>query len=199
MARSYERKDHLYKLAKQEGYRSRAAYKLIELDQKYQIVNVGERILDLGSWPGGWLQVAAELTGREGLVVGVDLVEIDPLPFEQIKFVSGDVCDDDVIKRLLEISGEKYDVVLSDMSPKLTGIKEADAAGVVGLAELAVFVAERTLRADGSFVVKLFKTGETERFFRSLRPLFAKLFRTELKSSRGSSNEFYCIGLGFKR
>lgn len=198
MSKSYCRKDHFYKRAKDEGYRSRAAYKLFELNDKYHLFSKGDSVLDLGSWPGGWLQVAAEVVGEGGVVVGIDLVQINPLPFEQVKFVSGDACEDDVIKRALEFADGQFDVVISDMSPKLTGIREVDEMAVVGCAELAFSVVERSLRKGGAFAIKLFKGNDVEAFFRSLRPSFNRTVRTELKSSRDTSNEFYCIGLGFK-
>lgn len=198
MAKNYRRKDHLYRKAKEEGYRSRAAYKLLELNEKYRLFSRGDIVLDLGSWPGGWLQAAAEIVGQEGLVVGIDLVEIDPLPFSQVKFVSGDACEDSVIKKALEFGSGQFDVIMSDMSPKLTGIREADDMAVVGCAELALSVVERALKQGGAFAIKLFKGNDVEVFYRSLRLMFDKVIRTELKSSRDTSNEFYCVGLGFK-
>ena len=200
MARDYKRKDHLYRKAKDEGYRSRAAYKLFELDRRYGIFFEGAKVLDLGSWPGGWLQVAAELVADLGLVVGIDLVQIDPLREQQVELICGDVADDDTMKRAIAFAAaDGFDIVLSDMSPKLTGIREADSAAVVGCAELAFWAAGRALRQGGTFVIKLFKGNDVEQFYRTLRPCFEKLTRTELKASRGTSNEFYCVGSGFKR
>ena len=198
MSAPYNRKDHLYHKAKNEGMRSRAAYKLQELNDKYGLIEAGDYVLDLGCWPGGWLQTASQLVRGSGLVVGIDLVEIEPLAEPNVRFVCGDVCEDANVRRLLELAEGRFDVVLSDMSAKLTGIREADDAAAGSIADLALSAARQTLEVEGNFVVKLFKGNEAERFVKTARPLFNKLIRTELKSSRSTSNEFYAIGLGFK-
>lgn len=192
----YNRKDHLYQKAKDEGYRSRAAYKLIEIQQDYKLIAPGDAVLDVGAWPGGWTQVALEFVGAKGSVTGIDLQAVDPLDDPRCKLITGDARDLDT---LLENPGPVFDVVISDMSPKLSGIKEADQAGIVACAELALWVATEFLKNGGNFAVKVFKGGQVETFVKSARPMFNKLVRTELKSTRNTSNEFYVIGLGFKR
>jgi 23S rRNA (uridine2552-2'-O)-methyltransferase len=192
----YDRKDHLYQKAKEEGYRSRAAYKLIEIQESYGLIRSGDSVLDVGAWPGGWLQVALEFVGQKGSVTGIDLVAIDPIDDPRCHLITGDARDLDT---LIENQGAHFDVVISDMSPKLSGIKEADQAGIVGCAELALWVATQFLKNGGNFAVKLFKGGQVETFVKTARPMFNKLVRTELKSTRNTSNEFYVIGLGFKR
>jgi 23S rRNA (uridine2552-2'-O)-methyltransferase len=192
----YNRKDHLYQKAKDEGYRSRAAYKLIEIQQDYKLIAPGDAVLDVGAWPGGWTQVALEFVGAKGSVTGIDLQAVDPLDDPRCKLITGDARDLDT---LLENPGPVFDVVISDMSPKLSGIKEADQAGIVACAELALWVAAEFLKNGGNFAVKVFKGGQVETFVKSARPMFNKLVRTELKSTRNTSNEFYVIGLGFKR
>jgi 23S rRNA (uridine2552-2'-O)-methyltransferase len=193
---TYNRKDHLYKLAKEEGYRSRAAYKLIEIQQTYKLIRPGDNVLDVGAWPGGWMQVALEFVGPNGAVTGVDLQSIEPLDDSRVTFYTGDARD---LTTFLGSEEPRFDVVISDMSPKLTGIKEADQAGTVACAELALYTASVHLKGGGNFVVKVFKGGDVEGFVKSARPMFNKTIRTELKSSRNTSNEFYVIGLGFKR
>lgn len=195
----YDRKDHFYNKAQAEGYRSRAAYKLIELDKKYKLIKRGYAVSDLGAWPGGWLEVAAKRVGPGGVVVGVDLKEIDDISDSRIVTVEGDVRDDETIGALKSKAGRLYDVVLSDMSPKLTGIKSVDRVGAVGCAELALWAAQQILRDGGNLVIKLFKSNEAEEFVRSSRPLFQKAERCELKSTRKTSTEFYGVFLGFKR
>jgi 23S rRNA (uridine2552-2'-O)-methyltransferase len=196
MSSEYNRKDHLYQKAKDEGYRSRAAYKLLEIQQSYKIIPQGAHVLDVGAWPGGWTQVALELVGPKGAVTAIDLQALDPIDDPRCSLIAGDARD---LEEILGHPEPCFDVVISDMSPKLTGIKEADQAGTVGCAELALYVAQQLLKKGGSFAVKVFKGGEVEGFVKSARPMFNKLIRSELKSTRATSNEFYIIGLGFKR
>lgn len=195
----YNRKDHLYKKAKEEGFRSRAAYKISEIDQKYKILKRGSKVLDLGCWPGGWIQIAAQRVGPDGLVVGIDLVELEPFPdLAQVQLVVGDARDEANQEQMRALAGGQFDVVLSDMSPKLTGIKEADQAGTVACAELAAYIAQRMLAKGGALVMKVFKGNETEQFIRSIRSQYEKIVRTELDSSRNTSNEFYVVAFGYK-
>ena len=192
----YNRKDHLYQKAKEEGYRSRAAYKLIEVQDAYKIIKSGNSVLDVGAWPGGWTQVALNYVGDSGSVTAIDLQALDPIDDPRCKLIAGDARD---LEQILGTSEPSFDVVVSDMSAKLTGIKEADQAAAVGCAELALYVAQQNLKQGGNFLVKVFKGGDVEGFVKSTRPMFNKLLRSELKSSRNTSNEFYVIGLGFKR
>lgn len=198
MCADYNRKDRLYERAKEEGYRSRAAYKLIELDKKHKILRPGVKVFDLGAWPGGWTQVASAAVGPKGVVVAIDLVPIDQLPAENVLLICGDARDDSHIQAALTHAGARFDVVVSDMSPKLTGIREADQAGTVGCAELALYVAGQVLKEGGDLVIKVFKGNDTEVFVRQLRSAFSKVVRAELDSTRKTSNEFYLLGRGFK-
>jgi 23S rRNA (uridine2552-2'-O)-methyltransferase len=196
---SYDRKDHFYSKAKAEGRRSRAYYKLKELNGKYHFLRPGNRTLDLGAWPGGWLEYTASIVGGRGLVVGIDLVEIDPFEKSNIKLVTGDIRDEESLAKLKQISSDGYDVVMSDMSPKLTGVKAVDRMGAIGLAELALWMCEQMLRQGGHFAVKVFKGNETEEFVKTMRSMFNKVIRDEPVSSRKTSTEFYLVGIGFKR
>lgn len=196
MSSKYNRKDHLYQKAKESGYRSRAAYKLKEIQKSYSIIPKGGRVLDVGAWPGGWTQVSLEYVGQRGTVVGIDLQAVDPIDDPRCTLLEGDARD---LASLLKADEPLFDCVISDMSPKLTGIKEADQAGTVACAELALYVAQQFLCEGGNFAAKVFKGGQVETFVKSARPMFNKLIRTELKSTRKTSNEFYVIGLGFKR
>jgi 23S rRNA (uridine2552-2'-O)-methyltransferase len=195
---NYNRKDSLYRQAKSEGYRSRAAYKLKELDSRFGLLKRGSKVLDLGAWPGGWLQVAAERVGNSGLVVGVDLVEIEEIKHDNVRLIQGDVREEHTLERLSEAAGGRYDLVISDMAPKLTGIRAVDEIASVGLAELALFAAQRLLRPGGIFAAKVFKGNEIERFVKSTRPMFNKFSRVKLKSTRKTSNECYVIGFGLR-
>src|SRR5262245_21603313 len=131
----YERKDALYQRAKREGYRSRAAYKLLELQKRARLLRRGQAVVDLGAWPGGWLQVAAELVGPTGKVVGIDLAAIDALPSPQVTVVQCDVTAPECIAQVQVALGRSADVVLSDLAPKLTGIAPRDAARSAELAD----------------------------------------------------------------
>jgi 23S rRNA (uridine2552-2'-O)-methyltransferase len=195
MSSEYKRKDHLYQKAKEEGYRSRAAYKLKEIQAAYKIIKNGDLVLDVGAWPGGWTQVALEYVGAQGRVVGIDLVALEPINDPRAMLLQGDARD---LDSALPDPALRFNAVISDMSPKLTGIPEADQAGTVACAELALSVASNFLKKGGNFVVKVFKGREVEGFVKAAKPMFNRVIRSELDSTRNSSNEFYVIGLGFK-
>lgn len=194
----YIRKDALYNRAKEEGYASRAAYKLIELNKNYRILKPGFKVLDLGCWPGGWLKIASEAVGPAGLVIGVDLQAVEETFPQNVKVITADVREKETLNTALALASSRFDLILSDMSPKLSGIPEADRAQAVALAELAIFVASQALVPQGQIVIKVFKSPDTDAFVKSNRPLFNKLLRVELDSTRKTSNEFYLIGQGFK-
>jgi 23S rRNA (uridine2552-2'-O)-methyltransferase len=196
---NYDRKDRFYELAKQQGRRSRAFFKLKELNQHYAFISPGGKILDLGAWPGSWLEYAATVVGRSGAVVGIDLQEIEPLENrKQVHLLTGDVREEQNINAALEFAGDRFDAVISDMSPSLTGIREVDSWAARSLAELAFSVAEVALRPGGTLVIKVFKSSEIDQFYRSIQQRFGKLIRKELKSTRKTSNEFYIVGREFK-
>lgn len=196
MSGGYDRKDHFYKKAKSQGLRSRANFKLQELNEKYKLLREGHKVLDLGAWPGGWLQYSLTCIGSKGKAVGIDLVEIEDLGDKRLITITGDVTEDENIKQAIDFAGSKFDVVVSDMSPKLSGVKESDQARAAGLVELACNVAERTLVKGGNFVCKTFKGQDTDQIFKTIKPKFTKLLRSELDSSRKTSNEYYIVGLG---
>ena len=196
---SYDRKDHYYNLAKEHGFRSRAAYKIKELDKKHKLIERGFKVVDLGAWPGGWMQVAAGVVGPKGLVVGIDLAEIEEFREDNVVSFVGDVSDEEVLSKATELSKGYFDLVLSDMSPKLSGIKEADRARAVGCAELALWACGTLLKTGGTLVIKVFKNNETDEFVKVMRKSFSKVVRSELDSTRKTSDEYYCVGFGFKR
>lgn len=198
MSAAYNRKDHYYNRAKEESFRSRASFKLLELDKKYGLLKPGMCVLDLGAWPGGWLQVAAQKVGRGGAAVGIDLVALDPFEEENIHIIVGDARESENLEKAVSLAGRKFDVVISDMSPKLSGIKEVDRMAAIACSELALFAASQVLREGGNFVTKVFKSNETEEFVRSSRSQFGKFVRCELDSTRKTSNEFYLVGLGYR-
>lgn len=195
---TYNRKDHFYNQAKEQGFKSRASFKLMELNDRFNLLRSGMKVLDLGAWPGGWLQVAVQRLGKSGKIVGIDLVPIEEFQQPNVLCITGDVRDEENLLAAKEFAGAAFDLVMSDMSPKLSGIREVDQAASVGCAELAFWVCEQQLRPGGNFIVKVFKGNETEEFRRSILKRFDKLQRCELKSTRKTSNEFYLVGLGFR-
>ena len=194
----YKRKDTFYTRAKQEGYRSRAAYKLLELNQQFRLLYQGDRVVDLGSWPGGWLQVASRLVGEEGKVVGIDLVALEPLLWENVAVLQGDASDPKVQERILTLLGRRADVVLSDLAPKLSGIKEADEARAMELCRVALACAKALLRPGGQFLVKMFMGTEAKEFVAEARGVFQSVKTTRPEATRKGSTEVYVVASGFK-
>ena len=189
----YEPKDSGYRRAKKEGYRSRAALKLVEIDDKFGVLRRGRRVVDLGCWPGGWLQVAAERVGPEGRVVGIDLEETDPVEYPNVSILTGDAAAEH--ERIGESLGSKADVVLSDMAPKLSGIKAADAARHEALVELAVYVAQavgKTDDPDFCLVAKLFSPTESAST-QLLKANFTRVAKYRPPGSRKGSSELYAV------
>ena len=197
LSKEYQRKDYLHQRAKDEGYRSRASYKLIELDKRFNLLRSGLKVLDLGAWPGGWLQVVARKLGNSGVIVGIDLQKIEDFGGDNVHLICGDARDEENLQAMLSLAGGRFDLVISDMSPKLTGIREVDSAATVGCAELALYLAQQSLRQGGNLVIKLFKSNDSEQFVKSMRPMFNKVKRVELDATRSSSNEFYVLGFEF--
>jgi 23S rRNA (uridine2552-2'-O)-methyltransferase len=193
----YKRKDAFYKKAKQAGYRSRAAYKLLELSHGFGLLRPGQRVIDLGAWPGGWLQVAAELVGPRGRVIGIDLVPIDPLSAGNVTVVQGDATDPDQQRRLLSLLDGPADILLSDMAPKLSGVRERDEAQAQELSRAAVVCTTRLLRPGGTLLLKAFiDSGHADRLA-ALRASFATVKTTKPQATRKGSAETYIIASGF--
>lgn len=195
---TYKPKDGFYRKAKKEGYRSRAAYKLIELGRRFRLIRPGDRVVDLGAAPGGWLQVAAELAGPRGKVVGVDLQPIEPFAADNIVLLQGDIASEEIQKKIAALLDGPADCVLSDLSPKLSGVRDADISRSMELVRLALNVARKLLRPGGTFLVKCFMGEELEEYFRELRRYFASVERTRPEATRKGSSEIYLCGKGFK-
>lgn len=208
MSKAYNRKDRLYQKAKLDGYRSRAAYKLFELQDKSQVIKNKSRVLDLGCYPGGWLQVASEISGPEGLIIGVDLKELEPFPKHNpnnkhaiIYSLQEDLFEETkIVEELKLLNNELFDVIISDMSPPLTGIKDKDQAGTIAVFKLALRYCELLLKPQkGNFLCKVFPSQELEEIFKKEKKNWSSLQKTVLKSSRNSSNELYVIGKGYTK
>ncbi len=180
--------------ARAKGYRSRAAFKLSEIDDKLKLIKKGTKIIDLGCAPGGWIQIALERGA--GPVVGVDLLEVDPLSPAII--IQMDFTDPACGPRLMELLGGQPDIVLSDMAPNTVGHRETDHIRIVGLIELAVDFAVSVLKPGGAFVAKAFQGGETAEVIGRLKKHFEKVQHIKPKASRADSSEVFLAATGFK-
>lgn len=189
--------DPYVKKAQQDGYRSRAVYKLEELDQKYNLVKQGSTIVDLGAAPGGWSQYAGRKIGRHGKVFALDILPMDSL--EDVTFIEGDFREESVLNQLLEAIGEqKADLVLSDMAPNMSGVDAVDIPKAMYLTELALELAQTVLKKGGSFVVKVFQGEGSDDYIKACRSHFDKVMIRKPESSRPRSREVYVLGQGFK-
>ena len=182
--------------AKRHGYRSRAAFKLIELDQRFRLLGRGKRVLDLGAAPGGWTQVAVERVGPTGRVVGVDILPMDPVAGAVT--LQLDVTGEEAPARLREALGGPADLVLSDMAPATTGHARTDQLRIVALAELAYATAAELLAPGGAFVTKLFQGGAHAGLMAALKRDFAQVRHAKPPASRKESAEIYLIATGFR-
>jgi 23S rRNA (uridine2552-2'-O)-methyltransferase len=180
--------------ARAKGYRSRAAFKLIEIDEKAHLLRRGMRVIDLGCAPGGWLQVLCQRGA--GAVVGVDLLPVDPVPSTVI--VQADFTDAGCGERLAALLGGSPDLILSDMAPNTTGHRETDHLRITGLIEAAADFAEKTLRPGGAFVAKAFQGGETAEVIATLKRAFADVRTIKPKASRQESSEVFLVATGFR-
>lgn len=185
--------DEYVKRSRQDGYRSRAVYKLIEIQQKHHIIQPGMKVLDLGAAPGGWSQYCAQIIGDNGRVVASDILPIDPLP--HVEFVQGDFREDEVLATLLNTLGsDKCDLVISDMAPNISGVDSIDQPKSIYLCELALDMAGRILNANGTFVAKLFQGQGSDEFVKATRETFRKVKIIKPKASRPRSREVYVLG-----
>lgn len=188
---SFNPKDTYFHKAKKQGYRSRSAFKLHIIQEKYEILKEGDRVLDLGAAPGGWMQVALEYVGSSGKVVGIDLQKIESLSDKRAVEVVGDITEEKTRKILMEHA--PFNVILSDMAPKTTGMKLADQARSLELAEMAFKIADTTLEKSGNMVVKVFESPEIQLFKKELQKKFIKVEISKPKASRKESFETYFV------
>lgn len=195
----YDPKDFFYHRAKKEGYRSRAAYKLLELNRRFGIIRPGDRVVDLGAAPGGWLQIASQLVGQKGKVVGIDIQPIEPFKEQNIFLLQGDITSEESERKVKELLQASADCVLSDLSPRLSGIHHADVSRSVDLCRSALMVACHLLRAGGNFLVKTFVGEELNSFSLELKVHFQSVQRTRPEATRKGSSEIYLFAKGFQK
>jgi 23S rRNA (uridine2552-2'-O)-methyltransferase len=189
--------DPYVKQAQKEGYRSRSSYKLLELNERDRLIRPGMRVLDLGSAPGGWSQVAAALVGSKGRVLATDILPMDPL--KNVDFIQGDFREDSVLEAILgHLDGAQIDLIISDIAPNISGISSADQAASIYLLELALDMARRVLKPGGNFVAKLFQGAGSDDYLKELRGAFEKVAIRKPDASRPRSREVYVVARGFK-
>lgn len=195
---AYNPKDYYFKKAKNENYAARSIYKLEEIDNRFKILKSGFKILDLGAAPGSWSQYSSRVIGPKGRILGIDLQPV-MLTLPNAIFIVDDILKAD-LEKILHAHDFKppFDIVLSDMAPKTTGIRITDQARSMELCEMALSVAERYLRNNGSFVCKLFHSGEFETFRNHLKERFQRVELLKPKSTRSESKEIFFIGLQFQ-
>ena len=195
---TYRRKDSYHRRARAAGFRARSAYKLAELDARFRLLRPGDFVVDLGAWPGGWLQVALEGVGTQGLVVGVDLVAVDPLPAANLRLVSGDVRQPATWRAVLDLLGRPADVVLSDLAPKLSGVRDRDDARSGELVTAVLEMLPALLRPGGHLLVKLFTGAVFDAAAVELRRRFEEFRATRPGATRSASDEIYGMGRGYR-
>lgn len=189
--------DPYVKAAQEQGWRGRAAFKLVELDEKFGLLKPGGRVVDLGAAPGGWTQVALKRVGERGQVVAFDILPMDPVPGAAI--LQGDFQDEDAPARVEAALAGPADLVLSDMAPNTTGHATTDHLRIMALAELALEFALRVLSPGGAFVAKVFQGGSEKLFLATLKEHFAAVRHAKPPASRKDSSELYVVATGFKR
>jgi len=196
---SYERKDHFHRRAQREGFRSRAAYKLEEIQTKHRLLRRGQRVIDLGCWPGGWLQVAARVVGPTGRVVGVDVAVVEPpIKNENVIALCGDLSDPDLATPLVEALGGRADVLLSDAAPKLTGVRVTDRVREEAVLEAIEGLLPALLRAGGDLLLKVLEGPEAQGVERRIRAGFERARAVRPAATRRGSTERYLLARGYR-
>jgi len=189
--------DEFVKRARKEGYRSRAVYKLKEIDERDRLLRPGMTVVDLGAAPGAWTQYVKERVGKAGRVVALDILPMDSLP--GVEVLQGDFTEESTLRRLLDaLAGQPVDLVISDIAPNISGIDSADQARAMYLTELALDFASQVLKPGGAFLVKVFQGGGFNEFFKALQQQFTRVASRKPKASRPRSPEIYLVASGFR-
>lgn len=189
--------DPYVKQAQKDGYRSRASYKLLEVQEKYKLIRPGMSVVDLGAAPGGWSQVTSRLIGGQGRLIASDILEMDSIP--DVTFIQGDFTQDEVLAQILEAVGNsQVDLVISDMAPNMSGTPAVDMPKAMFLCELALDLAERILKPGGNFLIKIFQGEGFDTYLKNARRKFDKVQMIKPDSSRDSSREQYMLAWGYR-
>ena len=193
-----KKKEHFYKEAKRTGYRARSAFKLQQIQLRFHLVPTSGFVVDLGAAPGGWSQVAKEIVGEQGIVIGVDLSSIQSL--ENVQFIQGDITQAETVDRIKSLmNSRRADVVLSDMSPDISGCYSVDQARSAWLCECALHVVDKILKPGGHFICKIFEGEDTKKFIEKVKHRFIVVRTFSPEASRKSSSEVYIIAKSFKK
>ncbi|MGB9728520.1 MAG: RlmE family RNA methyltransferase [Thermoprotei archaeon] len=192
-----ERKDGYYWMAKREGFRSRAAYKLLQINRRFHVMKPGDKVIDLGAAPGGWTQVARLIVGESGFILSIDINDFEPLPYENVKILNLDITDENASEQILKRLKDKADVVLCDAAPKVSGIWDLDHQRQLRLVEAALRIAYNVLKSNGNFVTKIFEGAESKQIVNKAKELFKQVYLHRPPATRSSSSEIYLICKGF--
>ena len=192
------KRDPYFKEAKKKGFRSRSAFKLLQITNSYELLKRGHKIVDLGAAPGGWIRVARNIVGNNGQILGIDIFPIKPFEFENVKTLELDVNDQSIIDKILEEEG-KVDALISDLSISMSGVRSLDIAKQIHLAERSFEIACRVLVKHGNFLVKTFESPETQQFFKKAKKNFKRVKFIKPQACKSESSEVYLIGLDFQK
>jgi 23S rRNA (uridine2552-2'-O)-methyltransferase len=192
------KREYYYKKAKEENYRSRATYKLVQANAKYGFIQRDYVVVDLGAAPGGWIQAARKMTGKKGFVLGVDLKPIEPFTQEYIRTIIADLTEPGIVQEIRSFLPREADTVISDAAPNITGVWEVDHAKQIDLATNALEIAQCILRPQGNFFVKLFEGEMFNDFILKVKGLFETVKIVKPQASRAKSSEMYLLALGLK-
>jgi 23S rRNA (uridine2552-2'-O)-methyltransferase len=193
------KRDYYYRKAKEEKYRSRAAYKLFQAIETYHFIKNGDVVVDLGAAPGGWVQAARKTVGSRGFVLGVDLKPVEPFPRSNVRTIIGDINEQETLEQILSMLPKKADVVISDASPNISGIWEVDHARQIDLAHQSLKIALETLRPLGNFFVKVFEGDLLVDFINKVKRHFEVVRIIKPKASRAKSSEIFVLGMHLKK
>lgn len=189
--------DQYVQRSKEDGYRSRASYKLLEMNEKDRLFRPGMTVVDLGAAPGGWSQIAIEKVGDNGVVIASDILEMEPIA--DVTFIQGDFTEDAVYDQIMAAIGERpVDLVISDMAPNMSGMAAIDQPKAMYLVELALDLATRTLKKDGVFLAKVFQGEGFDQYLQQIRDSFKSVITRKPEASRARSREVYLLAKGFK-
>lgn len=190
-----KKKEHYYKKAKKEKYRSRASFKLLQLNKRFKVIKSDDYVVDLGAAPGGWSQVALDIVGDGGMVLAVDLQWIKPFENENFEQITGDFTEAETIEKIRKMLKIEADNILSDASPKLTGIRDIDHLKSIDLAENTLKIADNILKPGGSLILKTFQGEEFENLVKKMKKKFKIVKTTKPPSSKKGSMEMYIIAI----
>ncbi len=192
-------RDYYYRKSKEEKYRSRATYKLLEAANKYRFIKSGDIVVDLGAAPGGWMQASRKIVGDTGFVLGVDIKSVKPLSFSNVQTLIGDITDSQIAENIKKLLPRPADVVVSDVSPNISGVWELDHARQIDLAQRSLLIAKGVMLAGGNFFVKVFQGDMLKDFVREVEQHFSFVKLVKPKASRAKSAEIFVLGMYMKR